>query len=88
MTDFHQLYNKYARDIYPFALYLSGDEMVAEDITAETFARALTGKAPLISSSEKGYLLTIARNLYLNLLRRQKGLRNFRRSSRILEYIN
>ena len=49
MTDFHQLYNKYAKDIYRFALYMSGDEMVAEDITAETFARALIGKAPLIS---------------------------------------
>jgi RNA polymerase sigma-70 factor (ECF subfamily) len=74
MIDFHELYTKYAGDIYRFAHYLSGDTTTAEDITAETFARALTGKAPLKSLSEKGYLLTIARNHYLDLLRRQKRL--------------
>ncbi len=74
MTDFHQLYTRYAGDIYRFALFLCGNRMDAEDITAETFARALTGKAPLLSATVKGYLLTIARNLYLESLRRKKRL--------------
>ncbi len=74
MTDFHELYNRYASDIYRFALYLSGDAAEAEDIAAETFARALTGKAPLVSATVKGYLLTIARNLHLESLRRRKRL--------------
>lgn len=69
MTDFHELYTRYAGDIYRFALFLCGDETRAEDITAETFARALTGKAPLASATVKGYLLTIARNLHLESLR-------------------
>lgn len=74
MTDFHELYTRYAGDIYQFALFLCGNATDAQDITAETFARALTGKAPLVSATVKGYLLTIARNLYLESLRRRKRL--------------
>ena len=74
MTDFHELYTRYAGDIYRFARFLSGDVVEAEEITAETFARALTGKAPLVSATVKGYLLTIARNLYLEAVQRQNRL--------------
>ena len=74
MTDFHELYTRYAGDIYRFALFLCGDAAEAEDITAETFGRALTGKAPLVSATVKGYLLTIARNLHLESVRRRKRL--------------
>ena len=74
MTDFHELYNRYAGDIFRFAIFLCGDAAEAEDITAETFARALTGKVPLVSATVKGYLLTIARNLHLESVRRRKRL--------------
>jgi RNA polymerase sigma-70 factor (ECF subfamily) len=74
MSDFHELYIRYAGDIYRFAMFLSGDAAEAEDITAETFARALTGNAPMVSATVKGYLLTIARNLHLESLRRRKRL--------------
>lgn len=73
ITDFKELYQRYAGDIFRFSLYLCGDTVEAEDITAETFARALTGKAPLASATVKGYLLTIARNLYLEMLRKRKS---------------
>lgn len=72
MNDFHELYIRYVGDIYRFSLFLCGDATEAEDITAETFARALTGKAPLMSATVKGYLLTIARNLHLEAVRRRK----------------
>ena len=71
-NNFHELYTRYAGDIYRFALFLCGDAADAEDITAETFARALTGKAPLLSATVKGYLLTIARNQHLASLQRSK----------------
>ena len=77
MTDFHDLYNKYANDIYRFALFLCGNEPDAEDITAETFTRLLTGKKPVILASVKGYMLTIARNLYLESVRRGKRFTHF-----------
>ncbi len=72
MTYFHELYTRYAGDIYRFALFICGDEAEAEDITAETFARALTEKAPLVSATVKDHLLTIGRNLHLETVRDRK----------------
>jgi RNA polymerase sigma-70 factor (ECF subfamily) len=63
MTNFHELYTRYAQDVYRFAYYLAGDAIEAEEITAETFARALTTDTPLRAATVKGYLFTIARNL-------------------------
>jgi RNA polymerase sigma-70 factor (ECF subfamily) len=71
MTDFSTLYKKYAPEVFPFALYLSGDSSQAEDITSETFVRAWTSPEPIESATVKGYLLTIARNLFLHGLRRK-----------------
>jgi DNA-directed RNA polymerase specialized sigma24 family protein len=34
--DFAALYERHARDVYRFSLYLSGNFALAEDITAET----------------------------------------------------
>lgn len=74
MNEFHDLFTRYGKDIYRFALFLCGDEIEAEEITAETFSRALTGKSPLASATVKGYLLTIARNLHLDSVRRLNRL--------------
>ena len=65
MTDFSSLYKKYAPDVYRFSLYLSGEHGEAEDITSETFVRAWTSPEPIEMSTVKGYLFTIARNLFL-----------------------
>ena len=71
MTDFSALYVRYAPDVFRFALYLSGDRHEAEDITSETFVRAWTAPEPIRMATVKGYLLTIARNLFLQGLRRK-----------------
>jgi len=68
--DFASIYERYSRDVYRFAIYLSGDLAVAQDITAETFVRVWTSETPLRAETVKGYLFTIARNLYLQSLRR------------------
>jgi len=39
---FHELYSRYAGDVYRFAHWLSGNSHDADDITAETFVRAWT----------------------------------------------
>ncbi|SRR6266568_5962202 len=70
MTDFTTLYKKYAPDVFRFALYLSGDRGQAEDITSETFVRAWTSRERIEVATVKGYLFTIARNLFLQGLRR------------------
>jgi RNA polymerase sigma-70 factor (ECF subfamily) len=70
MTDFSSLYKKYAPDIFRFALYLSGNRSQAEDITSETFVRVWTSPERIKVATVRGYLFAIARNLFLQGLRR------------------
>jgi RNA polymerase sigma-70 factor (ECF subfamily) len=65
MTGFHDLYEKYSRDVYRFALYLSGDSAFADDVTSETFIRVWNSPVAIRFGTVKAYLLAIARNLYL-----------------------
>jgi RNA polymerase sigma-70 factor, ECF subfamily len=69
MDDFSALYRKYAPDVFRFALYLSGDHSQAEDIASETFVRVWASSEPIQLATVKGYLFTIARNLFLQGLR-------------------
>ena len=71
MTGFSELYKKYAPDVYHFALYLSGERGEAQDITSETFVRAWAAPEPIRMATVKGYLFTIARNLFLQGLRKK-----------------
>ena len=72
MTDFSALYTRYAPDVFRFALYLCGNRVEAEDITSETFVRAWTSPETIRMTTVKGYLLTIARNLYLHAARKKQ----------------
>jgi len=72
VTDISALYRQYAPDVFRFALYLSGNRDEAEDITSETFVRAWTSPEPIRAATVKGYLLTIARNLFLQTLRKTR----------------
>lgn len=65
MKSFDALYRTYANDVYRYALYLCGHTEWAEEITSETFVRALTKRDTLRMPTVKSYLLAIARNLYL-----------------------
>jgi RNA polymerase sigma-70 factor (ECF subfamily) len=65
MTDFTSLYEGFAADVFRFALYLCGNRSDAEDITSETFVRAWTSHEAIQTETVKGYLFTIARNLFL-----------------------
>jgi RNA polymerase sigma-70 factor (ECF subfamily) len=71
MTGFGELYKKYAPEVYHFALYLSGERGEAQDITSETFVRAWASSEPIRVATVKGYLFTIARNLFLQGLRKK-----------------
>ncbi|MCJ8269714.1 MAG: RNA polymerase sigma factor [Psychrosphaera sp.] len=69
---FEQLYEDYQQDIFRFAFWLCGHTDEAKDITAETFLRMWTAKSDLQAQTVKGYLLTIARNIYLQGRRKHK----------------
>jgi RNA polymerase sigma factor (sigma-70 family) len=69
--DFSALYQRYAQSVYRFALYLSGDFALAQDLTADTFARAWIARDRIRVGSVNAYLLMIARNLYRDEKRRR-----------------
>src|SRR5215510_6863881 len=70
MRDFHELYSRYAGDVRRFALYLSCDPALADDITSETFLRAWSSRSPIREATVKAYLFTIVRHVYVSELRR------------------
>jgi len=70
MTDIENLYKRYAGDVRRFALYLCGNVVMADEITSDTFVRAWMAAGRIRQPTVKSYLFTIARNAYIDLLRR------------------
>src|SRR6185437_1095839 len=71
MTDIESLYKRYASDVRRFALFLSGDPVMADEITSDVFVSAWMAGARIRQPTVKSYLLTIARNLYRDIQRRE-----------------
>lgn len=71
---FHEVYAKYGPGLYRFALYLSGDPPLAEDIAAEAFLRLWGSTQAIHMETVKGYLYVIARNLFLHEFRQTKRM--------------
>ena len=75
MTDFQQVYELYFRDVHRYALSLCRNEALAEEITQETFYKALQnidgfdGRCKIFV-----WLCQIAKNTYLSLRRKEKFL--------------
>ena len=75
MTEFEEVYRLYFRDVYKYALSLTGDEHIAEELTQETFFKALRtidqfdGRCKIYV-----WLCQIAKNTYLSLCRKEKHL--------------
>ena len=63
--DFEQLYTTYFLDVYRFSVWLTRNTTQAEDIASETFVRAWGRRDRLRTETLKGYLFTIARNIFL-----------------------
>ena len=72
MDAFQELYERYYRDVYRFALFLTGDAARAEDLSADTFVRAWTARERIRQETVRAYLLTIARNLHRDALRARR----------------
>ena len=68
MTEFEEVYRLYFRDVYRYCLALTRDEQVAEEVTQETFFKALKaidqfdGKCRLYV-----WLCQIAKNTYFSM---------------------
>jgi RNA polymerase sigma factor (sigma-70 family) len=72
MTTLSEIFQQYFPEVYRFALGLCGDPAWADDLTSETFVRALVSPNPIRTETVKAYLFTIARNLYLQAWRKER----------------
>ena len=73
MPDFEEIYRSYFADVYRYALALSRDAHTAEEVTQETFVRALTAIDSFRGECQvRVWLCQIARNQYLSLCRERK----------------
>lgn len=72
LVDFAALYRDHASHVHRFALYLSGDPSLAEDLVSEAFVRVWTAKDRVDLTTVRGYLFAITRNLFLEESRRMR----------------
>ena len=73
VADFEEVYRRYFADVYKYVLALSRDEAVAEEVTQETFFKALTAIDGFRGQCQlRVWLCQIARNQYLTLCRERK----------------
>ena len=71
MTYFEEIYRKYFSDVYAFILRLSGDVHLAEDITSETFIKAMQSFDKFRGDCDvRVWLCQIAKNCYYSHLRK------------------
>ena len=68
-----KLYEAYYMRVFSYAMTLSGDRHLAEEVTQETFFRAVSRRSEFRGeSNELTWLCAIAKNCYIDELRRQK----------------
>lgn len=73
MAEFESIYSQYFRDVYSFVLSLSRNEKVAEEITQETFFKALKSIDKFNGNCKINvWLCQIAKNTYFTYLDKQK----------------
>jgi RNA polymerase sigma-70 factor (ECF subfamily) len=69
------VYRAYFQDVYRYALKLSGEKQLAEDLTSDTFLRAMDAMEGFRGQCGiRVWLCQITKNLYLSHLRKHKRL--------------
>ncbi|HEU4963898.1 MAG TPA: RNA polymerase sigma factor [Bacilli bacterium] len=72
------IYSTYSNEVFRFLLYYVGNYEEAEDLTQETFIKVVKNLKKFEGRSElKTWILTIARNLALDHLRKRKYAQSF-----------
>lgn len=75
MTELEEIYNAYFKDVYFFIYSLSKDRHIADDITSETFIKAIKSIESFKGNCDiKVWLFQIAKNSYYSYLRKHKNL--------------
>ena len=70
--DFEEVYKRYVKDVFAFSFSLCRNRAAAEDITSETFLKAMKSSSTFEGKcSVKVWLCQIAKNTYYDYLRKQ-----------------
>ena len=78
MTDFEQLYDKYFNDVYLYILRLSGNGHIAEEITSDTFFKAMRSIDSFRGECDvRVWLCQIAKNCYYSFVKKSKKTVSF-----------
>lgn len=86
MTDFDEIYSMYFKDVYLYIRRLSGDEHIAEEITAQTFYKALKSLDKFRGECDvRVWLCQIAKNSYYSHVEKSKRLESLGGKSGISE---
>jgi RNA polymerase sigma-70 factor (ECF subfamily) len=73
VAEFEDTYNAYFKDVYLYICSLSGDQHLAEDITAETFIKAMKAIDSFKGNCDiRVWLCQIAKNSYFSYLRKNR----------------
>lgn len=74
MTELEEIYNNYFKDIYLFIYGLSKDKHIAEDITSETFIKAIKSLDSFKGKCDiRVWLFQIAKNSYYSYIKKHKN---------------
>lgn len=73
MIQLEQIYKAYFSDVYRYVLSLSGSESTAEEITCDTFFKAMKGLPKFRGDCDiRVWLCQIAKNLYYSYIKKEK----------------
>ena len=71
--EFEQIYSTYFKSVYLYLLQLSGSEQIAEEITSETFYKAINSVDRFRGDCEmRVWICQIAKNTYFSYLKKSK----------------
>lgn len=75
MTEFERIFRDYFDDVYLYIRRLSGDENTAEEITSETFFKAMRSISSFRGDCDiRVWLCQIAKNCYYSYLKKSKKM--------------
>lgn len=75
MDDFETIYRKYFQYVYFYILQISQNKEIAEEVTQETFFKAMSTKSKFQNKSNvRTWLCQIAKNEYLMFLKKSKRI--------------
>jgi len=74
VRELEEIYNSYFKDVYLFIVSLSKNKQIAEDLTSETFLKAIKSIHSFKGNCDiKVWLFQIAKNSYYSYIRKNKN---------------